>query len=99
MDVGIVMPCSAITPPDLIAETAKAIEERGFASIWAPEHVIFFDQYKSQYPYADHGKLLGFDHGMMEPWTTCATRRHARAEGYGNCGTHPSPPPTPLRIL
>ncbi|MBC8451818.1 MAG: LLM class F420-dependent oxidoreductase [Rhodospirillaceae bacterium] len=70
MDVGIVMPCSAITPPDLIAETAKAIEERGFASIWAPEHVIFFEQYKSQYPYADHGKLLGFDHGMMEPWTT-----------------------------
>ena len=69
MDVGIVMPCSAITPPDLIAETAKAIEERGFASIWAPEHVIFFDQYKSQYPYADHGKLLGFNHGMMEPWT------------------------------
>jgi probable F420-dependent oxidoreductase len=70
MDVGIVMPCSAITPPDLIADTAKAIEERGFASIWAPEHVIFFEQYKSQYPYADHGKLLGFDHGMMEPWTT-----------------------------
>jgi probable F420-dependent oxidoreductase len=69
MDVGIVMPCSAITPPDLIAETAKAIEERGFASIWAPEHVIFFDKYKSQYPYANHGKLLGFDHGMMEPWT------------------------------
>jgi probable F420-dependent oxidoreductase len=69
MDIGIVMPCSAITPPDLIAETAKAIEERGFASIWAPEHVIFFDKYKSQYPYADHGKLLGFDHGMMEPWT------------------------------
>lgn len=69
MDIGIVMPCSAITPPDLIAETAKAIEERGFASIWAPEHVIFFDQYKSQYPYAVHGKLLGFDHGMMEPWT------------------------------
>lgn len=69
MDVGIVMPCSAITPPDLIAGTAQAIEERGFASIWAPEHVIFFDQYKSQYPYAYHGKLLGFDHGMMEPWT------------------------------
>lgn len=70
MEVGIVMPCSAITPPELIAETAIAIEERGFSSIWAPEHVIFFDKYKSQYPYADHGKLLGFDHGMMEPWTT-----------------------------
>ena len=70
MEVGIVMPCSAITPPQLIAETAKAIEERGFASIWAPEHVIFFEEYRSKYPYADHGKLLGFDHGMMEPWTT-----------------------------
>ena len=70
MDVGVVMPCSALTPPDLIAETAKAIEERGFAAIWAPEHVIFFEEYQSKYPYADHGKLLGFDHGMMEPWTT-----------------------------
>ena len=70
MDFGIVMPCSAITPPDLIAETARAIEERGFASIWAPEHVIFFEEYQSKYPYADHGKLHGFDHGMMEPWTT-----------------------------
>ena len=50
MDIGIVMPCSAITPPDLIAETAKAIEERGFASIWAPEHVIFFEEYQSKYP-------------------------------------------------
>ena len=70
MDVGIVMPCSAITPPDLIAATAAAIEERGFASIWAPEHVIFFEKYQSKYPYANHGKLLGFDHGMMEPWTT-----------------------------
>ena len=47
MEVGIVMPCSAITPPQLIAETAKAIEERGFASIWAPEHVIFFEEYRS----------------------------------------------------
>ena len=48
MDIGIVMPCSAITPPELIGNTAKAIEERGFASIWAPEHVIFLAQYQSR---------------------------------------------------
>ncbi|MEC9183245.1 MAG: hypothetical protein VX930_03115, partial [Pseudomonadota bacterium] len=65
MDVGVVMPCSALTPPDLIAEMAKAIEERSFAAIWAPEHVIFFEEYQSKYPYADNGKLLGVDHGMM----------------------------------
>ncbi len=69
MEAGIFLPCSGITPPDLIAAAAKAVEERGFQSIWAPEHVVFFEEYESQYPYAEDGKLLGFDHGMMEPWT------------------------------
>ena len=29
MDVGIVMPCSALTPPDLIAETATPASRAG----------------------------------------------------------------------
>ncbi len=69
MEVGIVLPGSAKTPPDLIIEAAVAVEERGFHSVWAPEHVVFFEQYESRYPYAEDGKLLGFDSGMIEPWT------------------------------
>ncbi|NKB59756.1 MAG: TIGR03619 family F420-dependent LLM class oxidoreductase [Alphaproteobacteria bacterium] len=69
MEVGIVLPGSAKTPPDLIIEAAKAVEERGFHAIWAPEHVVFFPEYESRYPYAEDGKLRGFDGGMIEPWT------------------------------
>jgi probable F420-dependent oxidoreductase len=69
MEVGIVLPGSSRTPPELIIEAAKAVEERGFHSVWAPEHVVFFEQYESRYPYAEDGKLRGFDGGMIEPWT------------------------------
>lgn len=69
MEVGIVLPGSAKTPPELVIEAAKAVEERGFHEIWAPEHVVFFEDYASRYPYAEDGKLRGFDGGMIEPWT------------------------------
>lgn len=69
MEVGIVLPGSALTPPDLIVAAAQAVEERGFHSVWAPEHVVFFEEYASRYPYAEDGKLRGFDGGMIEPWT------------------------------
>ena len=65
MEVGIVLPGSSRTPPELIIEAAKAVEERGFHSVWAPEHVVFFEQYESRYPYAEDGKLRGFDGGMI----------------------------------
>ena len=68
MEVGVVLPGSAETPPELIVAAAIAVEERGFHSIWAPEHVVFFEQYESRYPYAEDGKLHGFDAGMIEPW-------------------------------
>ena len=69
MEVGIVLPGSSRTPPELIIEAAKAVEARGFHSVWAPEHVVFFPEYESRYPYAEDGKLRGFDGGMIEPWT------------------------------
>ncbi len=69
MEVGIVLPGSAKTSPALIIEAARAIEERGFHAIWAPEHVVFFEEYRSRYPYAEDGKLRGFGGGMIDPWT------------------------------
>jgi len=46
-------------------------ESTGFDSIWAAEHVVLFDDYGSQYPYAGDGKIpIGGDSGMLEPFST-----------------------------
>jgi alkanesulfonate monooxygenase SsuD/methylene tetrahydromethanopterin reductase-like flavin-dependent oxidoreductase (luciferase family) len=36
---------------EFIQGFARAAEECGFAGIWLPEHMLFFDQYTSAYPY------------------------------------------------
>lgn len=47
-----------------------ALEERGFESVWLPEHVVLFDDYASEYPYAPDGKFPGGgDTGLLEPFT------------------------------
>ncbi|SDE26133.1 LLM class F420-dependent oxidoreductase [Nocardioides lianchengensis] len=37
------------------AEAAQLIEEIGYRSVWLPEHVVFFPEYRSQYPYESGG--------------------------------------------
>lgn len=69
MEIGIFLAISESTPPETIAAQARAIEERGFHAIWVPEHVVVFEDYESQYPYAENGRLPGFGGGMMEPFT------------------------------
>ncbi len=36
-------------------EAARLIEEIGYRSVWLPEHVVFFPEYRSQYPYESGG--------------------------------------------
>lgn len=56
--------------PDYLNALGPAAEERGFHSIWAAEHVVLFDQYASQYPYAADGRIpAGGESGMLEPFT------------------------------
>ena len=69
MEVGIFCGFSAATSPGMMAAQVKAIEERGFHGIWAPEHVVLFKDYESHYPYAEDGRLPGFGNGMLEPFT------------------------------
>jgi probable F420-dependent oxidoreductase len=38
--------------PELIAAIASNAERLNFATIWAPEHLLFLEKYSSQYPYA-----------------------------------------------
>lgn len=37
--------------PEFIQDFARTAEDLGFAGIWLPEHILFFDQYTSAYPY------------------------------------------------
>jgi len=73
MKVGVLAPIgSPIATPEYIAILGTATEERGFASLWAPEHVVLFDEYASKYPYSDDGRLpvAPSDAGPLEPFTT-----------------------------
>ncbi len=51
----------------------KGVDERGFHAVWVPEHVVLFDDPKSQYPYSDDGKVpMGPSNGLLEPFDTMA---------------------------
>lgn len=71
VDIGIFIPLSSFNVnPEFLRVVGPAVEERGFESIWAPEHVVLFDQYDSQYPYSPNGKFPGGgDTGLLDPLT------------------------------
>jgi probable F420-dependent oxidoreductase len=69
MKIGVQSAFSGATPPELIADFGRIAEERGFHSLWVPEHVVFFREYASQYPYAADGRIPGDPDGVMEPLT------------------------------
>jgi len=54
-------------------ESARAAERTGFSSYWSGDHVVYFSDYESKYPYSDNGKFGldggGFraDQGLFEP--------------------------------
>ncbi|MDH4145095.1 MAG: LLM class F420-dependent oxidoreductase [Acidimicrobiia bacterium] len=61
-----------VTPKFLVA-AAQAAEARGFHSVWVGEHVVLFDRYAKNYPYAETGEFpLSGEGGMTEPFTTLA---------------------------
>jgi probable F420-dependent oxidoreductase len=69
MDVGVFVPLgNGNANPELVRAVGRESEDRGFESIWVPEHVVLFDEYESQYPYAESGEFPGgADSGMLEP--------------------------------
>ena len=56
-------------------------EEAGFNSVWFPEHVVFFPEYESKYPYsADGDPGFGKRQGVYDPLfastvVACSTER------------------------
>jgi probable F420-dependent oxidoreductase len=53
---------------------ASNAERLGFATLWAPEHVILVDQYKSHYPYRQDGTFPApTDAPIADPFLTLCT--------------------------
>ena len=62
----------ATVEPEVLREVAIAAERLGFATIWAPEHVVLVEQYASKYPYSS-GQFPGpTDIPIADPFTTLA---------------------------
>ena len=71
MDVGVFVPLgNGNASPEILRAVGRNVEDRGFESIWVPEHVVLFEDYESSYPYSPDGKFPGgADSGMLEPLT------------------------------
>jgi probable F420-dependent oxidoreductase len=60
MDVGIMFSnTGGFVTPDGAARLGRVAEAEGFESVWTVEHVIFPEQYESEYPYSSSGKMAG----------------------------------------
>src|SRR5712691_4222318 len=58
MKIGLFVPTfGAGQQPDFLAALAQTAEAAGIASLWAPEHVVLVDEYRSRYPYAEDGRF------------------------------------------
>jgi probable F420-dependent oxidoreductase len=43
--------------PDMITAIATNAERLGFATVWAPEHVVLLENFASRYPYSGDGEI------------------------------------------
>jgi probable F420-dependent oxidoreductase len=69
MKIGVMAGFGPGTTPEYVTAAATTAEERGIHSIWVPEHVLFFPEYASHYPYSADGKVPGNPDGVLEPFT------------------------------
>lgn len=53
---------------EFAAETASTMEQLGYSSYWAPDHLLFFDSLESKYPHSEDGTFaFRKDQGLLEP--------------------------------
>ena len=69
MKIGCQMAFNEFTSPDYIGEAGSLVEELGFHSLWVPEHVLFFPEYASRYPYSEDGRIPGDPHSLLDPFS------------------------------
>ena len=58
--------------PGLVRTIATTAERLGFATIWAPEHVVLLEEYTSKYPYSSGKFPAPADTPIADPFTTLA---------------------------
>jgi probable F420-dependent oxidoreductase len=68
MRIGVVSGFDGRRPPEFVAAAGRIAEERGLHSFYVPEHVVFFREYASRYPYAQDGRIPGDPEGVLEPF-------------------------------
>ncbi|HSG89751.1 MAG TPA: LLM class F420-dependent oxidoreductase [Pseudomonadales bacterium] len=68
MKIGVTLAFNQHTPPAAVSAAARHAEACGFHSLWVPEHVLFFRDYASTYPYADDGRIPGDPDGVLDPF-------------------------------
>ncbi|HEX4210241.1 MAG TPA: TIGR03619 family F420-dependent LLM class oxidoreductase, partial [Candidatus Binataceae bacterium] len=55
--------------PQTIRVVAENADRLGFGTLWAPEHVVLFDEHQSKYPYSDDGRFLaGSTIDLLDPF-------------------------------
>jgi probable F420-dependent oxidoreductase len=80
MDIGLVGRFGDSPARDMgyVRSLAQACEDVGFASLWAPEHVVFFGSYRSRYPYSADGRPpWSGATGIFDPLFVCAVAAEA----------------------
>lgn len=80
MRTGVALAFDQNTPPAAVGEIARHADAAGFHSLWVPEHVLFFRDYSSRYPYSDSGRIPGDPEGVLDPflaltWIAAQTSR------------------------
>ena len=72
MKISVAMAFSQHTAPEFIKDVVQLVESKGVHGIWVPEHVLFFPDYASTYPYSDSGRIPGDPEGILDPFTALA---------------------------
>ena len=69
MKYGVAIAYSHYTSPEFMRDSAQLLESIGFDALWVPEHVMFFADYASTYPYSDNGRIPGDPEGVLDPFS------------------------------
>ena len=69
LKLGCQMAFNEHTSPEYIAAAAAVVEKLGYDSFWVPEHVLFFPDYESKYPYSEDGRIQGDPRSLLDPLT------------------------------
>jgi probable F420-dependent oxidoreductase len=74
MNIGLIaVGIGAGTDAAAIRTIATHAERLGYATLWAPEHVVLIEGYKSRYPYSQSGEVMGrLDSPLLSPWVGLA---------------------------